>query len=173
MRTVLVLAGAVAMATAMAAEPGARPAPSRASQAWASAPAPVQAPPATPAPANAAEPGEAPARAAPADNAEARTPATPPAAAAAATPAPARPRAGTVAQGAAGGDRLVLDTTVVTGNSELPRVMYVVPWKSAELGELAGRPSNSLLDEVLEPVDRDVLRRQVSYYLALRPDTGR
>lgn len=61
-------------------------------------------------------------------------------------------------------DRLRLDTTTITGNRELPRVMYVVPWKKADPGDLSGRPANSLLDEVLAPVDRDVFRRQLRYY---------
>lgn len=67
-------------------------------------------------------------------------------------------------------DRIELGTTQITGNAELPRVMYVVPWKRAELGELAGKPAKSLLDEVLAPVDRDVFRRQNRYYEALKPD---
>lgn len=61
-------------------------------------------------------------------------------------------------------DRLQLDTSVVTGNRELPKVLYIVPWKKAGLGEPPGRPFNSLLDEVLAPVDRDVFRREVTYY---------
>lgn len=69
-------------------------------------------------------------------------------------------------------DRIELDATQVTGNTELPRVLYVVPWKRAELGEVGGRPARSLLDEVLEPVDRDVFRRQNRYYEALRPDAS-
>jgi hypothetical protein len=68
-------------------------------------------------------------------------------------------------------DRLELDTTQITGNRELPRVLYVVPWKHSDLGDLAGRPANSLLDEVLAPVDRDVFRRQNRYYEALKPDS--
>ncbi|MFO7324237.1 MAG: hypothetical protein DIU62_000845 [Pseudomonadota bacterium] len=70
-------------------------------------------------------------------------------------------------------DRIELEATQITGNAELPRVMYVVPWKRPELGELGGRPARSLLDEVLEPVDRDVFRRQNRYYEALRPDAAR
>ncbi len=50
--------------------------------------------------------------------------------------------------------------------------MYVVPWKRAELGDLAGRPANSLLDEVLAPVDRDVFKRQNQYYDALNAGRG-
>jgi hypothetical protein len=64
-------------------------------------------------------------------------------------------------------DRVDLDTTTVTGNRELPKVMYVVPWKKSDIGDLGGKPMNSLLDEVLAPVDRDVFRREVVYYQAV------
>src|SRR6185295_15697569 len=67
-------------------------------------------------------------------------------------------------------DTLDLDATQITGNRELPKVLYIVPWRSAELGDLVGRPVNSLLDEVLEPVDRDVFRRQNRYFEALQPN---
>lgn len=64
-------------------------------------------------------------------------------------------------------DRLHLDTTVVTGNRELPKVLYIVPWKRSDLGDLPQQPMNSLLDEVLTPVDRDVFRREVTYFGAM------
>jgi hypothetical protein len=91
-----------------------------------------------------------------------------------ATSAASAPQAGrrTPANTGPAVDRLELDTTQITGNRELPRVLYVVPWKRSDLGDLTGRPANSLLDEVLAPVDRDVFRRQNKYYDALRPDTS-
>jgi len=64
-------------------------------------------------------------------------------------------------------DRLELGTTSITGNQELPKVMYVVPWKKAELGDLRGKPARSLIDEILAPVDRDVFRREVGYFETL------
>jgi hypothetical protein len=64
-------------------------------------------------------------------------------------------------------DRVDLDTTVVTGNRELPKVMYIVPWKKADIGELPGQPFNTLLDEVLDPLDRDEFRREVRYFEAI------
>jgi hypothetical protein len=69
-------------------------------------------------------------------------------------------------------DHLQLDTTQITGNQELPKVLYIVPWKRSDLGDLLGKPANSLLDEVLQPVDRDVFRRENRYYDALKPDAG-
>jgi hypothetical protein len=64
-------------------------------------------------------------------------------------------------------DRVDLDASQITGNRELPRVLYIVPWKRSDLGDLTGKPVNSLLDEVLAPVDRDVFRRETRYFDAL------
>jgi hypothetical protein len=85
---------------------------------------------------------------------------------------PAAPNTAANKPGAKGNakDRLDLESTQITGNRELPKVLYIVPWRSAELGDLVGRPVNSLLDEVLEPVDRDVFRRQNRYFDALQPN---
>jgi hypothetical protein len=99
-----------------------------------------------------------------------RAAATPAAAAPAVAP-PATAREPAARPAARAQDRLDLDATQITGNRELPRVMYVVPWKRPEVGVVPGRPANSLLDEVLAPVDRDVFLRQGRYYEALRPDT--
>ena len=70
-------------------------------------------------------------------------------------------------------DRIELDATQITGNRELPKVLYIVPWKHSDLSDLGGRPANSLLDEVLTPVDRDVFQRENRYYGALQPDEPR
>ena len=69
-------------------------------------------------------------------------------------------------------DSLSLDTSQITGNQELPQVLYIVPWKSSDLGDLVGRPVNTLLDEVLAPADREVFIRQVRYYEDLHGDDG-
>ena len=61
-------------------------------------------------------------------------------------------------------DRLDLEATSVTGNQELPKVLYIVPWKESGIGDLTGKPVNSLLDEALAPLDREVFQRQVSYF---------
>lgn len=60
-----------------------------------------------------------------------------------------------------------LTTTIITGNAELPRVLYIVPWKKANPGDLMGKPVNSLLDDVLQPIDRGEFRRQLRYFDAL------
>jgi hypothetical protein len=61
-------------------------------------------------------------------------------------------------------DRIDLGRTEITGNSELPTVLYIVPWKKSDPGDLMGRPVNTLLDEVLAPLDREEFLREVDYY---------
>jgi len=60
-------------------------------------------------------------------------------------------------------DRADIERTQIIGNRELPKVLYIVPWKKPLQGDLSGRPPGGVLDEVLAPVDRDVFRRQVRY----------
>ena len=60
-------------------------------------------------------------------------------------------------------DRAALDPSQVVGNRELPKALYIVPWKKPLPGELVGRPPASVVDEALAPIDRDVFRRQIRY----------
>jgi hypothetical protein len=108
----------------------------------------------------------------------------PAAGAPAATPAAGAPAAGKPAAGAQpaarapkaagqkppGVDRLELNTATVTGDREQPKVMYIVPWKSSDIGDLSGKPMNSLLDEALAPVDRDEFKREVVYFDVMKAD---
>jgi hypothetical protein len=82
----------------------------------------------------------------------------------------ARPAAGQ--KSAPRTDRLELGAATVTGDREQPKVMYVVPWKRSDIGDLTGKPMNSLVDEILAPVDRDVFKREVVYYNAVQADTS-
>ena len=128
--------------------------------------APAMAPPGT-------APATAPASAKSGDTRQGK-PAAPAPGKAPATAAPAASGAAAPAapKGAKSSDRIELDTTQISGNRELPKVMYVVPWRKADPGEFTGKPLNSLLDEALTPVDRDVFRRQNRYYAALSATPG-
>ena len=79
-----------------------------------------------------------------------------------------RHAAGSVGGAKTGVDRVDLSTATVTGSQEQPKVMYIVPWKRADIGDNSGKPMNSLLDEALAPVDRDEFKREVAYYDALQ-----
>jgi hypothetical protein len=87
-------------------------------------------------------------------------PARPAAAASTAAPGQAAP--------AGSSDRIELGTSEISGNRELPKLMYIVPWQRAEVGKVTGRPPNSLVDEALTPVDRTVFERQNNYFAALQ-----
>ena len=67
-------------------------------------------------------------------------------------------------------DEMDLGRTEITGNQELPKVLYIVPWQKSDPGELVGPPVNTLLDEVLAPVDRTEFMRRVDYYNDLNVD---
>jgi len=65
--------------------------------------------------------------------------------------------------------KLELEKTEITGARELPKVLYIVPWKRTA-PDSRPLPMKSLMDEVLAPVDIDVFRRQVRYYEFTHPE---
>jgi len=50
----------------------------------------------------------------------------------------------------------------IVGNDEAPKSLYIVPWKSSELG--VETSLDTMLNEGDVPVDRDVFRRQLEFY---------
>jgi hypothetical protein len=50
----------------------------------------------------------------------------------------------------------------IVGNDEAPKSLYIVPWKSSELGQETSM--NMMLNERDVPVDREVFMRQLEYY---------
>lgn len=52
----------------------------------------------------------------------------------------------------------------VYGQSELPKVLYIVPWKRKELPEIEAPQSVSLVNDVLTPIDPAIFERQLRYY---------
>ena len=78
-----------------------------------------------------------------------------------------RPSAGTAPGGAPASKSdavLSLGATDITGNKELPKVMVIVPWKDSMGAGGVIKPTDSLMDEVLQPVDRGVFQRRIRYY---------
>ena len=61
-------------------------------------------------------------------------------------------------------DRIELDDTSIVGTRELPKVLYIVPWKNTRLGTLAGVSENGSFDEGLVALDREVLQKEIEYY---------
>lgn len=61
-------------------------------------------------------------------------------------------------------DQLELDETAIKGTRELPKVLYIVPWKNARLDALSGGAGSASFDTAWESLDREVFQRQVVYY---------
>jgi hypothetical protein len=50
----------------------------------------------------------------------------------------------------------------IVGNDEAPKSLYIVPWKSSEIGVESSL--NMMLNDKDVPVDRDVFMRQLEFY---------
>jgi hypothetical protein len=50
----------------------------------------------------------------------------------------------------------------IVGNDEAPKSLYIVPWKSSEIG--VETSLNMKLNEDEVPVDREVFKRQLEFY---------
>lgn len=50
----------------------------------------------------------------------------------------------------------------IVGNDEAPKSLYIVPWKSSEIG--VETSLDTTLNEDDMPVDRDVFMRQLEFY---------
>ncbi len=70
-------------------------------------------------------------------------------------------------------ERLDMEGTAIIGNQELPKVLYIVPWKPSELPDISEPPLQSLIDDALAPIDRAEFRREVLYHDALATQQGK
>jgi len=68
-------------------------------------------------------------------------------------------------------ERIDMEALSIIGNKELPNVLYILPWKQANLPEMVELPLSSLINDALQPIDRQtVLRRQ--YYKQIIKQQG-
>lgn len=58
--------------------------------------------------------------------------------------------------------------STIRGTTELPKVLYIVPWKQGRSDDVIMQPGSSIFGEDLSPIDRDVFRRQVRFYQSLQ-----
>ena len=61
-------------------------------------------------------------------------------------------------------DKLEMEGISIVGNSELPKSLYIVPWKSPDRRASAGKPVNSVIEEILLPVEREAFLRRLKYF---------
>jgi hypothetical protein len=61
-------------------------------------------------------------------------------------------------------DIIQLEGTSIIGNKELPMVLYIVPWKSAERFDMKSPQITSIMDQKLGPIDRASFKRTINYH---------
>ena len=62
----------------------------------------------------------------------------------------------------AANDAKTLAGISILGNQEAPKSLVIVPWKGSEIGDMPGL--SRLLDDSVQPVDKDVFMRELTYY---------
>lgn len=57
----------------------------------------------------------------------------------------------------------------IFGSSELPTGLTIIPWRIQPADSAVGALQFTVVDETFQPIERDVLQRQVDYYQQLFP----
>jgi len=57
-----------------------------------------------------------------------------------------------------------IEGSTIIGNRELPKVMYIVPWKKSQLPDMESLPIDRLVDDALAPIDRKEFKQQVNFH---------
>ena len=65
-------------------------------------------------------------------------------------------------------ERIDMEGISIIGNKELPNVLYIVPWKTPELPDMAELPLATLINNALLPIERQSVLREEQYYNALK-----
>ena len=63
-----------------------------------------------------------------------------------------------------GADRLELDETSIVGSKELPKVLYIVPWKNSQVGTIVGTSAGGSVQQGVVALDREVFQREIKYF---------
>ena len=61
-------------------------------------------------------------------------------------------------------DRLELDETSIVGSKELPKVLYIVPWKDTSAGSMASASLGGSSYKGMTALDREVFQRELQYF---------
>ena len=51
----------------------------------------------------------------------------------------------------------------IVGNNEAPKSLFIVPWKSSEIG-FETNLTSGMMDDSIRPVDKDVFLREIDFY---------
>ena len=64
-------------------------------------------------------------------------------------------------------ERMKLDDTAIQGARELPKITYIVPWKSSKITEIGNLSQKSSFKENMQALDREVFRKELEYFSML------
>lgn len=70
-----------------------------------------------------------------------------------------------------GAEAKMISGMSIVGNDEAPKALYIVPWKSSEIG--VETSMSMMLTESAIPVDREVFLRQLDFYEVSTATAGR
>ncbi|MBI3773069.1 MAG: hypothetical protein HY272_10275 [Gammaproteobacteria bacterium] len=59
---------------------------------------------------------------------------------------------------------LNVEGMTIYGQRELPKVMYIVPWKKMDTADIDKPTTGSLVADVLDPLNPELFQRQVRYH---------
>lgn len=61
-------------------------------------------------------------------------------------------------------DSIRMEETVITGNKEQPKVLYIVPWQNPPGAGEINIPFSSMTDDLFQPMDREEFQRETQYH---------
>lgn len=71
-------------------------------------------------------------------------------------------------------EKITMDSLQVIGNKEMPNILYILPWQTAQLPTMVELPLSGLIQDALQPVDREsILRRKYYQEVVLSRESGR
>lgn len=71
-------------------------------------------------------------------------------------------------------EKITMDSLQVIGNKEMPNILYILPWQTAQLPTMVELPLSGLIQDALQPVDREsILRRKYYQEVVLSAESSR
>lgn len=71
-------------------------------------------------------------------------------------------------------EKITMDSLQVIGNKEMPNILYILPWQTAQLPTMVELPLSGLIQDALQPVDREsILRRKYYQEVVLSTESSR
>jgi len=71
-------------------------------------------------------------------------------------------------------EKITMDSLQVIGNKEMPNILYILPWQAAQLPTMVELPLSGLIQDALQPVDREsILRRRYYQEVVLSAESSR